>query len=158
MNRLLILTLLLSLPGTAAAGDQKKPVKVFILAGQSNMEGKAPNTLLEHQANDPKTKALFAHLRKDGKWIVRDDVVRVGPFNDEYRGADAYVEFLAALMPTLPGYSMEVSRITYADDRAFAELAETVGGVGDAGADLSRQASENAVSAQQRRQTQTATA
>jgi alpha-galactosidase len=49
-------------------------VKVFILAGQSNMEGKAQNKLLEHQATDPKTAKLFAHLRKDGKWIKRDDV------------------------------------------------------------------------------------
>jgi alpha-galactosidase len=49
-------------------------VKVFILAGQSNMEGKAPNALLDHQAGDPRTKALFAHLRKNDKWIVRDDV------------------------------------------------------------------------------------
>ncbi len=49
-------------------------VKVFILAGQSNMEGKAKNELLEHQATDAKTKELFEHLRKDGEWIVRDDV------------------------------------------------------------------------------------
>jgi len=49
-------------------------IKVFILAGQSNMEGKAPNALLEHQAKDPKTRDLFAHLRKDDQWIVRDDV------------------------------------------------------------------------------------
>ncbi|MDP6506651.1 MAG: sialate O-acetylesterase, partial [Planctomycetota bacterium] len=55
-------------------GAEDKPVKVFILAGQSNMEGKANNALLEHQATDEKTKALFEHLRKDGKWIVRDDV------------------------------------------------------------------------------------
>ncbi len=48
--------------------------KVFILAGQSNMEGKAQNALLDHQATDVKTKDLFKHLRKDGKWIVRDDV------------------------------------------------------------------------------------
>jgi len=57
---------------TSTAED--RPVKVFILAGQSNMEGKAKNVLLEHQATDEKTKALFEHLRKDGKWIVRDDV------------------------------------------------------------------------------------
>jgi alpha-galactosidase len=56
------------------AADPPQVVKVFILAGQSNMEGKAPNALLEHQATDPKTKELFAHLRKDDKWIVRDDV------------------------------------------------------------------------------------
>ena len=72
---------------------------------------------------------LTAHRWDALRECLCDDVLRVGPFNDEYRGADAYVEFLAALMPTLPGYSMEVSRITYADDRAFAELAETVGGV-----------------------------
>jgi alpha-galactosidase len=49
-------------------------VKVFILAGQSNMEGKAQNVLLEYQAEAPETKDLFKHLRKDGKWVVRDDV------------------------------------------------------------------------------------
>ena len=59
---------------TAWAADGEETVKVFILAGQSNMEGKAKNALLEHQATDPKTKDLFAHLRKDGEWIVRDDV------------------------------------------------------------------------------------
>src|ERR1700690_1283947 len=58
----------------ALSADEAKTVKVFILAGQSNMEGKAPNTLLDYQAEDPKTKDLFKHLRKDGKWIVRDDV------------------------------------------------------------------------------------
>lgn len=72
---------------------------------------------------------LTAHRWDALRACLRDDVVRVGPFNDEYRGADAYVEFLAALMPTLPDYSMEVSRVTYVDDLAFAELAETVGGV-----------------------------
>ena len=60
----------ISAPLFGAAGD----VKVFILAGQSNMEGKAVNALLDHQATDAKTKDLFTHLRKDGKWIVRDDV------------------------------------------------------------------------------------
>lgn len=58
----------------ALSADEPQTVKVFILAGQSNMEGKAPNTLLEHQATDPKTRDLFSHLRKDDKWIVRDDV------------------------------------------------------------------------------------
>jgi len=52
----------------------EKPVQVFIFAGQSNMEGKAPNELLEHQGTDVKTKDLVAHLRRDGKWVVRDDV------------------------------------------------------------------------------------
>jgi alpha-galactosidase len=57
-----------------AQTPQAEVVRVFILAGQSNMEGKAANKLLEHQANDPATGELFAHLRRDDQWIVRDDV------------------------------------------------------------------------------------
>lgn len=49
-------------------------VKVFILAGQSNMEGKAPNDLFNHQATDEKTRDFFAHLRDGDKWVERDDV------------------------------------------------------------------------------------
>lgn len=59
---------------TRATHAEVKPVKVFVLAGQSNMEGKAPNRLMEFQATDEKTKSHFAHLRRDDKWIVRDDV------------------------------------------------------------------------------------
>ena len=65
------LTFAVCLPLAAQAGPSSSdPVKVFILAGQSNMEGKAPNKLLAHQATDSKTAKLFAHLRKDGEWIV----------------------------------------------------------------------------------------
>lgn len=56
---------------SAHAGDT---VKVYILAGQSNMEGKAPNALFDHQATDSKTKEFFAHLRDGDKWVERDDV------------------------------------------------------------------------------------
>jgi len=70
-----IATLAVLLLGVAhqarAIGDT---VKVFILAGQSNMEGKAQNPLWDHQATDPKTKDLFAHLRNGDGWAVRDDV------------------------------------------------------------------------------------
>ena len=59
---------------------------------------------------------------------ITDDLVRIGPFGDVYTGRDAYVQFLSALMPNLPGYSMDVARVTYLDDgaRAVAELSETV--------------------------------
>jgi hypothetical protein len=69
-------TLLTSLAAALALGLplRAETVKVFVLAGQSNMEGKAANALLEHQASDAKTKKLFAHLRKDGDWIAYDDV------------------------------------------------------------------------------------
>jgi alpha-galactosidase len=65
---------LLSGPGAAFAQQGSKPVKVFILAGQSNMEGKAKVSLLEHQIKAPETKELFAHLHEDGKWVEREDV------------------------------------------------------------------------------------
>jgi alpha-galactosidase len=56
------------------AADEAKPVKVFILAGQSNMEGKAKMSLLEFQAQQPATRDWLKHLRKDGQWIERKDV------------------------------------------------------------------------------------
>jgi len=89
MIRLLALSLLaclvMPLPGRAA----EKPVKVFILAGQSNMEGKAPNKLLDHQATAEETKDQFAHLRENDDWAVRDDVFikflnRKGPLTVGY--------------------------------------------------------------------------
>lgn len=57
-----------------ASAAKDRPVKVFILAGQSNMEGKAKVSLLEYQAKQPETRDLFKHLRKDGRWVVRNDV------------------------------------------------------------------------------------
>ena len=55
--------------------NETKPVKVFILAGQSNMEGKGKiDPLLNHQIHAPETKAFFQHFHKDGKYIERDDV------------------------------------------------------------------------------------
>src|SRR5579885_3585692 len=75
--------LLVALATPAAAAE--KPVKVFILAGQSNMEGhgfiKADpkrnegKGSLEYVARQPATAARFKHLLgTDGKWAVRDDV------------------------------------------------------------------------------------
>ena len=54
---------------------EQKPIKVFILAGQSNMEGKGGiDPLLNHQIKAPETMEFFAHLHKDGKYIERDEV------------------------------------------------------------------------------------
>lgn len=71
-----------------AAGDapKQKPVKVFILAGQSNMEGQAVADLdgpnynegkgtLNALLQDPAKAPLVRHLKTDkGEWAVRDDV------------------------------------------------------------------------------------
>ena len=74
MKRFLFLAFGLALVTSASAADLK-PVKVFILAGQSNMEGKGKiDPLLNHQIISPETKDFFAHLHKDGKYIERDDV------------------------------------------------------------------------------------
>ena len=74
MKRFLFLAFGLALVTFAVAADLK-PVKVFILAGQSNMEGKGKiDPLLNHQIIAPETKDFFAHFHKDGKYIERDDV------------------------------------------------------------------------------------
>ncbi|MFT4538132.1 MAG: hypothetical protein ACI835_000564 [Planctomycetota bacterium] len=69
----LLCPLLTVLPVTGMPLDPVK-LKVFVLAGQSNMEGKVQNNLLEHQALDPATRQHFAHLRTGADWVVRDDV------------------------------------------------------------------------------------
>jgi hypothetical protein len=74
--------------------SDKPPVRVFVLAGQSNMEGQGVVDL-ERDHNDgrgtlvslfekPATAPLVAHLRNDdGSWRVRDDVfVRYTPEGD----------------------------------------------------------------------------
>ena len=82
----------LSFTSLIHASQPSNTFKVFILAGQSNMEGQAVvdldgkdynegrGTLLSI-AKDPKTAALVAHLRNaDGSWKSRDDVfVRYTP-------------------------------------------------------------------------------
>ncbi len=97
MKHLLCLALLgLLLTSTCAAA----PVKVFILAGQSNMEGQGfiaadpkrngGKGALEFLVKDASTKAKFAPLvDAAGKWRVRDDVFisylqRKGPLTVGY--------------------------------------------------------------------------
>ena len=58
--------------------------------------------------------------------LTDDDFTRVGPYGDVKATKAEYVAFLSELMPTLPGYAMEITRVTYAGTRAFAELSETV--------------------------------
>jgi hypothetical protein len=73
LKHILLFSLALVLNCFALA--DKKPMKVFILAGQSNMEGKGRvDPLLNHQITAPETKDFFAHFHKDGKYIKRDDV------------------------------------------------------------------------------------
>src|SRR5262249_12096715 len=57
-----------------APGATDRPIKVFVLAGDSNMAGRAKVSLLKYQANQARTKERLQHLIHDGKWVVREDV------------------------------------------------------------------------------------
>jgi len=62
---------LLGFGAQAASGK----LKVFIHAGQSNMQGHARVETLDYIGDDPKTAPLLRMMRgKDGKSIIRDDV------------------------------------------------------------------------------------
>lgn len=70
--KLLLFSLCIVLMASPLQGQE--PIKVFVLAGQSNMEGKGRVSLLEKQIVAPETKEQFAHLHENGEWIERDDV------------------------------------------------------------------------------------
>ncbi len=85
MKALLAVLGCMSLLLPAASAADKAPVKVVILAGQSNMEGHgiieaSPKRnegkgSLEYIARDEQTKQRFGHLLgADGNWVVRNDV------------------------------------------------------------------------------------
>ena len=57
----------------AAASADAKPLKVFILAGQSNMEGHAKIETFDYIGDDPATAPLLKQMRgADGKLMVCD--------------------------------------------------------------------------------------
>ena len=68
----------LMLAGPARAGHAKKgPPRVFLLAGQSNMEGHAELRTIDFLGEDPDKEraALLKKFKPDGKTLVkRDDV------------------------------------------------------------------------------------
>jgi serine/threonine protein kinase len=55
-----------------APGAVDRPVKVFIMAGDSNMAGRALARLLK--ANPARTKEYFQHLLDNGRYVIREDV------------------------------------------------------------------------------------
>ena len=63
----LLLTLTALAVGSLVA-QAAKPLQVFVLAGQSNMQGHAKTTTFEHIGMDPATKPMLAEmLGADGK-------------------------------------------------------------------------------------------
>lgn len=69
---LLALALITTIEATWAEQVGKSPVKVFILAGQSNMQGKGSIEHLGQLVAENPTE--YGHLKKNGQWIKRDDV------------------------------------------------------------------------------------
>ncbi|MEK6233121.1 MAG: sialate O-acetylesterase, partial [Planctomycetales bacterium] len=105
MIRLLGASVLLFGSTLSAVGADS--VKVFILAGQSNMQGHG-KVKAEPKANDgkgslewlakhPSTAARFKHLvDQDGRWIARDDVQisyldRKGPLSPGFGAREGYI-------------------------------------------------------------------
>ncbi|MBL8840013.1 MAG: hypothetical protein JNL90_00610 [Planctomycetes bacterium] len=90
----LLVALSFALPsGSAVAGDEpakssgRKPLQVFVLAGQSNMQGHAHVRTFDAMADDPKTAPLLAQMRDaDGKPRVCEQVwiSSVGCLGDAY--------------------------------------------------------------------------
>jgi alpha-galactosidase len=71
------LTLLSMTAGFVPTGDaaESKPLKVYILAGQSNMQGHAKIETIDYLGDDPATAPLLKEMRDDdGNFTVSDDV------------------------------------------------------------------------------------
>jgi hypothetical protein len=67
--------LIVSLLYAFSAISHAKPLKVFILAGQSNMEGHAQISTFDYIGKDPKTAPLLKEMRNpDGTPRVCDKV------------------------------------------------------------------------------------
>jgi hypothetical protein len=69
------LAVLLAAGAVLADAPAKGPWRVFILSGQSNMQGKGSIKHLEQLLADEKTAATYKHLRTGGKWTEREDVL-----------------------------------------------------------------------------------
>jgi hypothetical protein len=67
-----VVLVLVAMNAAVGSAEDKKPVKVFLLVGQSNMQGKGSVKHLEQLVKAEPDK--YGHLMKDGEWTERDDV------------------------------------------------------------------------------------
>jgi len=72
-----LMAVALAVAGVASAGQGEKAkgrqgVKVFILAGQSNMQGKGTIEHLQQVVRENPQR--YGHLQRNGRWVERDDV------------------------------------------------------------------------------------
>lgn len=70
-------------------------------------------------------EALRRHAWESLAGCLAEDVRRTGPYRDVVEGREAYVAFLARVLPGLRDYSLEVSRIRWlGDGGALVQLSE----------------------------------
>jgi limonene-1,2-epoxide hydrolase len=84
----------------------------------------------EHGAGALAERYLLAVAAQDWASVeacVAPGVLRRGPYGDDYAGRSPYLAFLQRTMPALPGYRLDIDRVTEVDGgRVFVELRETV--------------------------------
>lgn len=73
---LLVLSIVLLSCFNLVEGAETKndKLKIFILVGQSNMQGHCTNSVIDNRLKDPKLKEGFEKYQKGGKFVKRDDV------------------------------------------------------------------------------------
>jgi hypothetical protein len=84
----------------------------------------------EHSAGALAERYLLAVAAQDWPGVeacVTPGVRRLGPYGDDYEDRGPYLEFLQRTMPALPGYRLDIDRVTeVGQGRVFVELRETV--------------------------------
>ena len=72
-------------------------------------------------------ETMVAHDWEGLAACLAPDVVRLGPYGDDFHGVDEYLPFLRRTLESLDGYVMRVDRVSAVDpDVVLAELSETV--------------------------------
>ena len=70
-------------------------------------------------------EALRSHAWESLADCLAEDVRRTGPYRDVVLGREAYVAFLARVLPGLRNYALEISRVRWlTDGGALVELSE----------------------------------
>jgi len=75
MRAVTAVTLSLAIAAAAGEAPARGPWRVFVLSGQSNMEGKGAIKHLEQLLADPETAKDYQHLRAGDGWAERPDVL-----------------------------------------------------------------------------------
>ncbi len=91
-----LLVILISITSSSAfAQNASKPLKVFILAGQSNMEGHAKISSFDHLGMDPKTAPILRQMRASNGTPQVCDQVWISYFTGSGDGGEGFGKLTA---------------------------------------------------------------